>query len=162
MDLALFWSDHPNVHALIQRDTKATTFIWIERVHGSNTSNLTMANIGTFGKVAVRFFTNDGFKKVDTLFYDGFAGLNLLKLAQNYESGNYGLICPKSTNNKSTNAFFIFEKGSQKFALFSGMDFLSEVPPLDGAIAINAITILESIFSKFDTTLRPKPNKKKH
>lgn len=56
MDLTAFWLDHPKVHALIKSDTNATTLIWIERLHGTNTSNLTMANIGTFGKVAVQFF----------------------------------------------------------------------------------------------------------
>lgn len=162
MDLRIFWEDHPKVHALIKSDTNATTLIWIERLHGSKTSNLAMTNIQAIDNVVIRFFINDGFKKVDTVFYDGFASINLLKLAQNYEFGNYGLICPKSTANSSTNAFFIFEKGSQKFALFTGMDFLSAVPSLDRAIAINAIALLESVFSKFNTSLRPKPSKKKH
>ncbi len=162
MDLTTFWLEHPKVHAWIKSDTNATTLIWIERLHGTNNSNLAMANIEDFGNVVVRFFINDSFKKVDTVFYDGIASINLLKLAQNYESGNYGLICPKSMNRGGTNAFFIFEKGSQQFALFSGMDFLSVVPPLDRAIANNAIALLESVFSKFNISLRPKPSKKKH
>lgn len=149
LDLISFWSSHPKVYNEFKNDTSTSySLIWIEKINGSIISNLTLLVI-LENELQISSYVNDKLLKYKLATFDWQFRLNLLKLLEKVESGNYIVNCPLKTSDGSDNVYFIFKKGKLILSIYSGKDKLQDVTLIDRAILANTANLFDFIYMNF-------------